>query len=131
MSQLRRANSLKEKIRVLDSDSKVKEFFGDGNGRTQSKLEPFEVFLLKCLVVAGQEHVLGFEFDWGRRVEAGDELRKALYALGNMIEKWSSQNGGGTQTEDVDMADMEMLKRLLKLLGEMEQFYDCIGGIIG
>jgi UTP---glucose-1-phosphate uridylyltransferase len=122
---------LKEKARVLDSDSKVKEFFGDGNGRTMSKLEAFEVFLLKCLVVAGQEHVLGFEFDWGRKIEAGSELRKAFYALGNMIENWSSHNGGGTHTEDIDTADMKMLKWLLKLLGEMEQFYDCIGGIIG
>ncbi|KAF3330620.1 UDP-sugar [Carex littledalei] len=131
LSQLLGANSLKEKIRVLDSDSTVREFFGDSNGQMMSKLEPFEVFLLKCLVVAGQEHVLGFEFDWGRRVDAGDELRKAFYALGNMIEKWSLHNGGEDQTEVVDMAEMEMLNKLLKLLGEMEQFYDCIGGIIG
>ncbi|XP_078181562.1 UDP-glucose pyrophosphorylase 3 isoform X2 [Carex rostrata] len=131
LSQLRGAKSLEKKIRVLDSDSKVREFFGDGNGRMMSELEPFEAFLLKCLVVAGQEHVLGFEFDWGRRVEAKDDLRKAFYALGNMIEKWSLHNGSEDQTEVVDMAEMEMLNKLLKLLGEMEKFYNCIGGIIG
>lgn len=131
LSRLRGANSLKDKIEVLDAEPMVREFFGRGNGRMMSKLTPFEIFLLKCLVVAGQEHVLGFDFDWGKRFESGSELRRAFYALGNMIEGWSVDNGNGTQTADADVAEMDMLKKLLKLLGEMEQFYNCIGGIIG
>lgn len=102
-------------------------------------LEPHEVLLLKCLVAAGQEHVLGDELEWygggdhhehhhRNGVSGGSALREALYSLAGLVGKWSSEGVVGVEKGS---EEMEVLRRLLKFLGDIEEFYDCIGGIIG
>lgn len=101
-------------------------------------LDEFELFLLKCVVAAGQEHVLGSgsnsvdsegEFDFSAR----SSLKSALYALADIIENWDASEGFGKKGFEVRFGDEEMkaLRSLLKNLEEIEQFYNCIGGIIG
>ncbi|XP_031109281.1 UTP--glucose-1-phosphate uridylyltransferase 3, chloroplastic [Ipomoea triloba] len=127
--------SLDGRIRVVDSDSRVKSFFysrhsGFSRFLGALNLDKYEVFLLKCLVAAGQEHVLGEfggDFDSER-----SSLKSALYALAEMIEKWDvNEGGGGGGGLGLGEEDIRALRSLLKSLGEIEQFYDCIGGIIG
>lgn len=127
--------SLDGRIRVVDSDSRVKSFFysrhsGFSRFLGVLNLDKFEVFLLKCLVAAGQEHVLGEfggDFDSER-----SSLKSALYALAEMIEKWDvNEGGGGGGGLGLGEEEIRALRSLLKSLGEIEQFYDCIGGIIG
>ncbi|XP_020262339.1 mitogen-activated protein kinase 9-like [Asparagus officinalis] len=50
-----------------------------------------------------------------------------MRVLGDMVEGWSLD---GEQARRESGGDEEM-RNLLKTLGEVEQFYDCIGGIIG
>lgn len=102
------------------------------------KLGDYELFLLKCVVAAGQEHVLA---SISESVVEGDFesvrglLKSALYGLVEMIEKWDVEGGegvvGGRVEEEVEGKEVGSLRKLLKTLGEMERFYDCIGGIIG
>lgn len=100
-------------------------------------LSEYELFLLKCLVAAGQEHVLslGCEFVDSEVESVRSSVKSVLYALVEMIEKLDVNGGGeglgkkfGLNLNDEDIGD---LRRLLKNLGDVEQFYDCIGGIIG
>ncbi|WOK95503.1 UTP--glucose-1-phosphate uridylyltransferase 3, chloroplastic [Canna indica] len=136
-SRLRAAGSLEERLEVLDVDSRVRSFVGSTARPFLDRLEASEVFLLKCLVAAGQEHVLGLEPDWG--IEPlqvkHSALRTAFYALADMIEKWSLDGnwfgGNGLIERDIGHIDIKQLKKLLKTLREVEQFYDSIGGIIG
>lgn len=116
---------MEEKDRVLNSDSRVRDFFRERKGRGFDSLGLWEAFLIKCLVAAGQEHVLA-EAEVEKVSASG--LKRALHVLGDMVEKWSLNgngvaNGGGGEREE--------LEKLLKTLGEMEKFYDCIGGILG
>ncbi|KAJ0987634.1 hypothetical protein J5N97_005990 [Dioscorea zingiberensis] len=132
-SRLRSARALPDKLRVLDSDVRVKGFFkslGPSGwlGRALSSLKPWEVLLIKCLVAARQGHVLGVEFDCEEVRTDGSALKSAFYVLGDMVEKWSLGGNGTVDNRDVDM---ELLRRFLKTLDEIERFYDCIGGIIG
>lgn len=101
-------------------------------------LDEFQLFLLKCVVAAGQEHVLGSgsnsvdsedEFDFSAR----SSLKSALYALADIIENWDSSEGFGKKGFEVRFGDEEMkaLRSLLKNLEDIELFYNCIGGIIG
>ncbi|KAL0341249.1 UNVERIFIED_CONTAM: UTP--glucose-1-phosphate uridylyltransferase 3, chloroplastic [Sesamum radiatum] len=46
-----------------------------------------------------------------------------------MIESWDVD--GGSRGHGLKDEEKAALKSLLKMLGEVEQFYDCIGGIIG
>lgn len=139
--RLRAARTLRDKLRALDAEPRVAAFFGKDSSRgVLGALEPREVLLLKCLVAAGQEHVLGYELDWyggdGRHehhhrnggVSGGSALRDALYSLAGLVGKWTSEGvvGGEKGSEE-----MEVLPRLLKFLDSIEEFYDCIGGIIG
>ncbi|KAG0488756.1 hypothetical protein HPP92_007567 [Vanilla planifolia] len=138
-SRLRETSTLREKLRVLDAEARVKDFFCCG--RALSSLDLTEEFLLKCLVAAGQGHVLdyvsmddGVGFGGGRQVPASG-LKEAFYRLINMIETWDKDDAGvevekagkSTRSSVVDAA----LNKLLKTLDEVEKFYDCIGGIIG
>lgn len=129
---------MNEKLLVLDADSRVRVFFAARSGgisKVLAFLEPAEVFLLKCLVAAGQGHVLGSELDssgGGHRVE-GSDLKSAFFALAGLIEK-RDLNGewvDGDRIGDGGVGDIEPLKKLLKTLSGVEQFHDCIGGIIG
>lgn len=84
----------------------MREFFSTratGASRVLASLEVgcSELFLLKCLVAAGQEHVLRSEsLESGFGVFYADEFGQEL-------------------------------GKLIRTLGEIERFYDCIGGIIG
>ncbi|KAJ9539820.1 hypothetical protein OSB04_026326 [Centaurea solstitialis] len=142
-SKLLNCKSLREKVRVVDSDAKVKRFFrrrekGFAIARVfleALELDEYELFLLKCTVAAGQEHVLGGGYDVDLDVVNGGEfesargsLKTALYALVEMIEKWDGSDGREVCEKKVDRV---ALRSLLKTLGDVEEFYDCIGGIIG
>ncbi|TVU19759.1 hypothetical protein EJB05_35930, partial [Eragrostis curvula] len=138
LTQLRGARTLVDKLRALDAEPRVAAFFGEeSSGGVLGALEAREVLLLKCLVAAGQEHVLGDELDWSgfghhehhrNGVNGGSALREALYSLASLVGKWSSEGVVGGETGS---GEMELLRSLLKFLGDMEEFYDCIGGIIG
>ncbi|KAF7132369.1 hypothetical protein RHSIM_Rhsim09G0179300 [Rhododendron simsii] len=140
-STLSRSKTLTDKLRAIHADSRVKRFFTVGVSRVLNdylKLGDYELFLLKCVVAAGQEHVLG---SISESVVEGDFesakglLKSALYGLVEMIEKWDVEGGegvvGGRVEEEVEGKEVGALRKLLKTLGEMERFYDCIGGIIG
>ncbi|CAH9121476.1 unnamed protein product [Cuscuta epithymum] len=138
-SKLSNCTNLEGKLRTLDSDPRVCSFFcsrhsGFSRFLGALNLDKYDLFLLKCMVAAGQEHVLGEfggEFDIKR-----SSLKTALYTLAEMIERCqvngddcgsrSAAVGSGLGEEEV-----RALGSLLKSLGEIEQFYDCIGGIIG
>ncbi|XP_078435521.1 UDP-glucose pyrophosphorylase 3 [Wolffia australiana] len=133
-SRLRSSKSLRDKIRVLDDDPRVKELFGDGGRRCSkllSGLDSSQAFLVKCLVAAGQAHVLFSDVGGEMNVVTshGNALKNALYVLADMIENWNSDlNGGGEYLNGVgNMA----LNGLLSMLEEVDHFYSSIGGIIG
>ncbi|WCJ19928.1 UDP-glucose pyrophosphorylase 3 [Euphorbia peplus] len=148
--KLRGLNSLQEKQLVLDTDPRVRGFFKLGNGGGIGSwgginLVGRELFLLKCLVAAGQEHVISIvgEFGAGQGERGWSSVKSALYALAEMIERVDgdgdgdrregngmkkSNGGGGVWLSDEEVEDFG---KLLKILEEVERFYDCIGGIIG
>ncbi|XP_042512379.1 UTP--glucose-1-phosphate uridylyltransferase 3, chloroplastic isoform X2 [Macadamia integrifolia] len=133
-SRLSRGKSLREKLRVIDSDSRVKAFFGTRVLAFLNGIDLFELFLLKCLVAARQEHVFGSEFDSVENEfrSVKGPLKSTFYALADMIENWDIKNGGVEETKGGrDERFPVTLKKLLRTLHEIEQFYDCIGGIIG
>lgn len=125
--------TLKEKLRTIDSDSRVKSFFKSARSEfAGAGLSDYDLYLLKCVVASGQEHVLG---EFGGELVNGElenersSIKSALYALAEMIENWDVNGGGGSQRlKDEERA---ALRSLVKMLGEVEQFYDCIGGIVG
>lgn len=128
---------------MIDGDKRVKSFFNSrryGFFRVLASLNfsEYELFLLKCLVAARQEHVLslGCEFVDGEVESVRSSVKSALYALVEIIEKLDVNGGGGEGLETnigfaLNDEDIRDLRKLLKNLGEVEQFYDCIGGIIG
>lgn len=125
--------TLAEKLRVIDSDSRVKSFLKSRRNEFAGlSLSDYELFLLKCVVATGQEHVLG---EFGKELGNGEldmglgSLKSALYALAEMIENWDENGGAGGKR--IDEEERTALRSLLKMLREVEQFYDCIGGIIG
>ncbi|KAL2248937.1 UNVERIFIED_CONTAM: UTP--glucose-1-phosphate uridylyltransferase 3, chloroplastic [Sesamum indicum] len=125
--------TLVEKLRTIDSDSRVKSFFKSWrNDFGGVSLSDCDLYLLKCVVAAGQEHVLG---EFGAELANGEieigrsYIKNALYALAEMIESWDVD--GGSRGHGLKDEEKAALKSLLKMLGELEQFYDCIGGIIG
>lgn len=132
-SSLSKSTNLKEKIKVIDRDSRVKSFFRTHSDGVFGFLEEDELFLIKCVVAAGQEHLLRsdeFEFQYQSKKSS---LKTALYGLAEMIENWDANEGivknvGGAMIDD---EEMKALRLLVKNLGEVEHFYDCIGGIIG
>lgn len=75
----------------------------------------------------------GFEFDESEIESARSSVKSAFYAIVEMIEKLDVNARGsgkkiGLALNDEDFTD---LNKLLKNLGEVEHFYNCIGGIIG
>ncbi|KAH7537591.1 hypothetical protein FEM48_Zijuj03G0109200 [Ziziphus jujuba var. spinosa] len=144
-SRLSDSKSMEEKVMVIDRDKRVKSFFnsrryGFSRALASLNLSEYELFLLKCLVAAGQEHVLSFgcEFVDSEVESVRSSVKSALYALVEMIEKLDVNGGGGggqSLESNIGFAlndeDINDLRKLLKILGEVERFYDCIGGIIG
>lgn len=143
-SKLDGCKTMKEKLKVIDRDSRVGEFFRSHRNSGLSRvlasfnLTSNDLFLLKCLIAAGQEHVLSMGFYSGHTEmeSATSSVKSALYALAEMIENLDVYNGNGSSglgKMDMALEDEEIrdLKKLLQTLGEIERFYDCIGGIIG
>lgn len=153
-SSLCAAGSLHHKIEVLDRQQRVKSFY-DGNGEVNSPsafdgLGERQIFLLKCLIAIGQEHVFSVEPSWleskEEPVRSSSALKNAFYILLNMIENWEKSGNSardqrylhlrpgnddtGPDTTGNDEISLP-LGRLLLMLEEMETFYDCIGGIVG
>ncbi|KGN45802.2 UTP--glucose-1-phosphate uridylyltransferase 3, chloroplastic [Cucumis sativus] len=143
-TKLSKKKTINDKLKLLDRDSRVKRFFNSRRNwfsrvSPHLNLDSYHCFLLKCLVAAGQEHVLSFriesvesEFETARGV-----VKHALYSLVEVIEKFDvNGNGGGSRGFGegevlLDKEELRDLKKLLVNLGEIEKFYDCIGGIIG
>ncbi|GER44856.1 UDP-glucose pyrophosphorylase 3 [Striga asiatica] len=125
--------TLAEKSRAIDSDSRVESFVRlRGNDFVVGSLSEHDMYLLKCVVAAGQEHVLG---EFGRGLDGGElevgrgSIKSTLYALAEMIDNWDGHGGG--RRKGLKDEDRKALRSLLKMLGDVEEFYDCIGGIIG
>lgn len=119
---------------MIDCDSRVKRFFTSRNNEFSRvvesvNLDKYELFLLKCVVAAGQEHVVASGTDTveGNFVSGRDSLKSALYTLAEMIENWDAGSFG----KKVGHEQIGALSALLKNLRQVEEFYDCIGGIIG
>lgn len=133
-STLSNSTNLKQKVKVIDRDSRVKSFFRTHSDDVFGLLEEHELFLIKCVVAVGQEHLLKsdeleFEFESKR-----SSLKSALYGLAEMIENWDTNEGvvkNVSSGERIDDDQVKALQSLVRNLGEVEQFYDCIGGIIG
>ncbi|KAL1808974.1 hypothetical protein ACET3Z_025964 [Daucus carota] len=133
-STLSNSTSLEQKVKVIDRDSRVKSFFRTHSDDVFGLLEEHELFLIKCVVAVGQEHLLKsdeleFEFESKR-----SSLKSALYGLAEMIENWDTNEGvvkNVSSGERIDDDQVKALQSLVRNLGEVEQFYDCIGGIIG
>ncbi|XP_024466052.1 UTP--glucose-1-phosphate uridylyltransferase 3, chloroplastic isoform X2 [Populus trichocarpa] len=143
-SKLAHSKTLNGKQSVLNDDSRVKRFFkigGVSRFLDSINLTSRELFLLKCLVAAGQEHVVsleGFELVESEAVESvRTSVKSALYSLVEIIEGFDLSDNGNKGLERINygenLTDEEIkdLKKLLKSLGEVEEFYDCIGGVIG
>lgn len=142
--------TLDDKRRVIDADSRVRCFFGSSSRRRNAglarflaalQLDSYDLLLLKCLVAAGQEHVLCLG-EIGPPLEspvvASGSVKSAFYALAKMIENLDSYNGNsgagfGNKGTGMTLEDHEIrdLNKLLETLAHIERFYNCIGGIIG
>lgn len=153
-SSLCAVGSLHDKIEVLDRQQRVKSFH-NGNRRVNYPLAfdglgERRIFLLKCLIAIGQEHVLSVEPSWleskGEPVRSSSPLKNAFYILLDMIEKWDKSGDSAKDQRYLDLrpgnGDTGPSKagndeislsfgRLLLMLEELETFYDCIGGIVG
>ncbi|KAJ6720605.1 UTP--GLUCOSE-1-PHOSPHATE URIDYLYLTRANSFERASE 3 CHLOROPLASTIC [Salix viminalis] len=143
-SKLAHSKTLNGKQSVLNDDSRVKRFFKIGGVPRfldSINLTSRELFLLKCLVAAGQEHVIsldGIELVEDVAVESvRTPVKSALYSLVEMIEGLHSSDNGNrgldkiNYGENLNDEEIKDLKKLLKSLVEVEEFYDCIGGVIG
>ncbi|CAN8254491.1 unnamed protein product [Cochlearia groenlandica] len=146
LSKLDVSNDLKRKESVIDGDSRVRRFFTENRrGGGLSKvlgsicLNSKEMFLVKCVIAAGQEHSLcvGYEEEEEEEEEytVRSTVKSALYALIEIIERFDVNSigyKGRRETSTVlDAEEIAQFRNFLKFLGEIEQFYDCIGGIIG
>lgn len=137
---------LDHKIRIIDRDPKVKQFFRTHAGLVSRifaslSLSKYDLYLVKCVVAAGQGHVISsgvFEVVHGSElVSARGSLKTALYALVDIIEKWDGNgisNGSlGSKMEalPLEREQVKSLQDLLETIANVEKFYNCIGGIIG
>lgn len=97
------------------------------------------MFLVKCVIAAGQEHALcvGYEETFEEEEEEEEytvrsSVKTALYALVEMIERFDVNSSGYKDRSRVlEAENVAHFRKFLTFLGEIEQFYDCIGGIIG
>lgn len=64
--------------------------------------------------------------------EGRSDIKRALYALVEFIDRLDV-SGSNSEAEDavLEIEQVKDLNKLLKSLVEIEQFYDCVGGIIG
>ncbi|KAK8508246.1 hypothetical protein V6N13_055689 [Hibiscus sabdariffa] len=131
--KLSNSKTLKQKLKVLDSDDKVKDFLNTQGCKgflSSLGLSLNDLFLVKCLVAAGQDHVLDMGFGFEEK-SVKSPVKTALYSLVEIIEKWDSNNVRNGNHSVLVHDETEDFKKLLKVLGQVEEFYDCIGGIVG
>ncbi|CAN7095147.1 unnamed protein product [Brassica rapa subsp. narinosa] len=144
LTKLDVSNDLRRKEAVIDSDSRVRRFFGENRGGLSKVLgslglDSREMFLVKCVIAAGQEHALcvGYEETFEEEEEEEEytvrsSVKTALYALVEMIERFDVNSSGYKDRSRVlEAENVAHFRKFLTFLGEIEQFYDCIGGIIG
>ncbi|KAF3494442.1 hypothetical protein DY000_02056348 [Brassica cretica] len=145
LAKLDVSKDLRRKEAVIDSDSRVRRFFRENRGGLSKVLgslglDSREMFLVKCVIAAGQEHALcvGYEETFEEEEEEEEEytvrssVKTALYALVEMIERFDVNSSGCKDRSTVlDAENVAHFRKFLTFLGEIEQFYDCIGGIIG
>uniref|UniRef100_A0A7N0RJU5 UGP3-like C-terminal hexapeptide repeats domain-containing protein n=1 Tax=Kalanchoe fedtschenkoi TaxID=63787 RepID=A0A7N0RJU5_KALFE len=134
--------SLEDRIRVIDDDPKVKDFFHSNSAvfsriAASLSLTKYELYLLKCVVAAGQGHVITSGIFEAEFASPRGSLKSALYALVDIIDKWD-ENGMGDvgfgrklHILPLERKDVVALQDLLKTLANVDKFYNCIGGIIG
>ncbi|CAH2064010.1 unnamed protein product [Thlaspi arvense] len=144
-SKLDVSKDLRRKESVIDADSRVRRFFSENRGGLSKVLASFglnskEMFLVKCVIAAGQEHALyvGYEETFEEEEEeytVRSSVKNALYALVEMIERFDVNSSGYKGRREMgtvlNAEDISHFRKFLTFLGEIEQFYDCIGGIIG
>lgn len=117
MRALQSASSLGEKTSILDCNRRVRALFG-GYGRSGIYVNPVvelamqvlsvkELFLLKCMVASGQDHVLDIPSDSlaalfdSQKVDqchdlqeqpSGNPVKDAFSMLANFIKSWDSSS---------------------------------------
>ncbi|KAH7283470.1 hypothetical protein KP509_34G009000 [Ceratopteris richardii] len=165
---LEHTNSLGQKLQILDKNSRVQDVFGDEkmsqNTIISFALEnsnEYEIYLLKCLVASGQEHVLRAPSEWLNQFEdtLQNPMDAELESNGNSLTRLDL-NGSGKlpsghrifneviQSTSLSSEERkystsgntrpscigqlkELLNILIQTLHKMESFYNSIGGIIG
>ncbi|KAL5061675.1 hypothetical protein RYX36_023412 [Vicia faba] len=108
--KLSRCNNLNDKLRVIDADYRVKRFFRSSSqnaGLARVLLDSKSLFLIKCLVASGQEHVLCLSEtvpELESPAMASGSVKSAFYALAKMIENifqqfwcWIWEDGYGDE----------------------------------
>lgn len=139
------SKDLRRKDVVIDADSRVRRFFSENRGGLSKVLGSLglnskEMFLVKCVIAAGQEHALCMNYEEAFEQEEEEytvrsSVKNALYALVEMIERFdvnsSGYNGRREMGTVLDAEEIAHFRKFLTFLEEIEQFYDCIGGIIG
>jgi len=145
LSKLDVSKDLRRKDAVIDADSRVRRFFSENRGGLSKVfgylgLNSNEMFLVKCVIAAGQEHALcmNYEEAFGEEEEeytVRSSVKNALYALVEMIERFDVNSSGYKGRREMgtvlDSEEIAHFRKFLTFLEEIEQFYDCIGGIIG
>ncbi|EFH54316.1 hypothetical protein ARALYDRAFT_486043 [Arabidopsis lyrata subsp. lyrata] len=155
LSEIDRLNSLRAKLdvskdlrrkdAVIDADSRVRRFFSENRGGLPQVLGSLglnskEMFLVKCVIAAGQEHALCMNYEEAFEQDAEEytvrsSVKNALYALVEMIERFDVNSSGYKGRREIgtvlDAEEITHFRKFLTFLEEIEQFYDCIGGIIG
>ncbi|KAL5203030.1 hypothetical protein ABZP36_013982 [Zizania latifolia] len=138
-ARLRAARSLVDKLRAIDAEPRVTKLFGGASdGGVLAAVEPRKVFLLKCLVAAGRSTCLARSSTGTVAATSatltgaggGRALRQSLYSLADLVGNWSSESEGVVEGE-AGSGEMELLRHLLKFLGNIDEFHDCTGRIVG
>ncbi|KFK34847.1 hypothetical protein AALP_AA5G200800 [Arabis alpina] len=142
-SKLDVSKDIRRKESVIDSDSRVRRFFSENRGGLCKVFDSFglnskETFLIKCVIAAGQEHALCVGYEEAFEEEeytVRNSVKNALYALVEMIERFDVNSSGYKGRREMSTVlgkeEIAHFRKFLTFLEEIEQFYDCIGGIIG
>ncbi len=108
-------------------------------------LEKSDLYLLKCMVASGQEHVLDAPSDMlstlvGASADkvkdtkfelSSDDCSLASPAKKKMDQEEVMQNGHVSNAGTIVESMTRSLQSLVRMLERMDRFYDSIGGIIG
>jgi hypothetical protein len=155
--QLQEASNLEERMTVIDRSNKhVHSMFGRFSysgtfvnpviALAMQVLEKSDLYLLKCMVASGQEHVLDAPSDMlstlaGARADkvkddakfelSSDDCSLASPAKKKMDQEEVMQNGHVSNAGTIIESITQSLQSLVRMLERMDRFYDSIGGIIG